>query len=290
MMDVKKHAKDRFDPAGSDTIFMSRVKGTEEENENTIFLPYERFRFLLNRALYLALGIHTLFILLFYFRQVYVLALVNVGSVLIYMLNIRLVKQGKDGQAIFLTWLEILGHAAICTLVIGFETGFHYYILVLLPYVFVNASRSTLSKISVSALLFFVYAALVYASETMPPEQILNNSSIEIMRYFNILVCFAMIGAQSHIYSQSVIDGENQLKQINKDLQHAITEVKTLQGILPICSFCKKIRDDKGYWEQVEVYVGDHSHADFSHSICPDCMKINYPEYDEEENYAGNHG
>ncbi|MBA3029654.1 MAG: hypothetical protein FP816_12735, partial [Desulfobacteraceae bacterium] len=60
--------------------------------------------------------------------------------------------------------------------------------------------------------------------------------------------------------------------------------------ILPICSFCKKIRDDKGYWEQVEVYVGDHSHADFSHSICPDCMRINYPEYNEEENYAGNHG
>ncbi len=56
----------------------------------------------------------------------------------------------------------------------------------------------------------------------------------------------------------------------NRKLQRALEEIKTLEGILPIWSYCKKIRDDKGYWEQVEVYVSRHSHADFSHSICPD--------------------
>jgi hypothetical protein len=55
-------------------------------------------------------------------------------------------------------------------------------------------------------------------------------------------------------------------------------EIKTLRGILPICSFCKKIRDDKGYWEKVEVYFHKYSQADFSHGICPECLKKHYPE------------
>ncbi len=60
--------------------------------------------------------------------------------------------------------------------------------------------------------------------------------------------------------------------------QKAEEEIKILRGILPLCSFCKKIRDDKGYWEQVDVYIHKHSEADISHSLCPDCMKKNYPE------------
>lgn len=62
------------------------------------------------------------------------------------------------------------------------------------------------------------------------------------------------------------------------ELQEALKEIKTLRGILPICSYCKKIRNDKGYWEKVEVYIHKHSHADISHGICPECMKIHFPE------------
>jgi CHASE1-domain containing sensor protein len=62
-------------------------------------------------------------------------------------------------------------------------------------------------------------------------------------------------------------------------LQQAITEVESLKGILPLCSFCKKIRNDEGYWEQVEVYIHKHSKADVSHSICPTCMTEHYSEY-----------
>ena len=62
------------------------------------------------------------------------------------------------------------------------------------------------------------------------------------------------------------------------DLQQALEEVKTLRGILPICSFCKKVRDDKGYWEQVDVYINKHSQADISHSVCPDCARKHYPD------------
>lgn len=59
-------------------------------------------------------------------------------------------------------------------------------------------------------------------------------------------------------------------------LEKALGEVKTLKGIVPICSFCKKVRDDKGFWDQVEVYVSQHTNADFSHGVCPECMEKHY--------------
>jgi len=69
------------------------------------------------------------------------------------------------------------------------------------------------------------------------------------------------------------------LKQERDNLQVALAKVKTLSGLLPICAHCKKIRDDKGYWNQIEAYIRDHSEADFSHSICPECAKNFYPEF-----------
>lgn len=74
---------------------------------------------------------------------------------------------------------------------------------------------------------------------------------------------------------------EEEKERLIEELKNALNEIKKLQGILPICSFCKKIRDDKGYWEQVDVYIDKHSQADVSHSICPECMQIHYPEYCE---------
>lgn len=71
---------------------------------------------------------------------------------------------------------------------------------------------------------------------------------------------------------------EETLAKLVGELQGALAQVKTLSGLLPICSSCKKIRDDSGYWTQVEVYVRQRSDADFTHSICPDCAKRLYPD------------
>src|SRR4030042_7172515 len=71
---------------------------------------------------------------------------------------------------------------------------------------------------------------------------------------------------------------EEEREKLIRELQEALAKVKTLSGFLPICMSCKKIRDDKGYWEQVEVYVRDHSEAEFSHGLCPECMKKLYPD------------
>jgi len=64
------------------------------------------------------------------------------------------------------------------------------------------------------------------------------------------------------------------------ELRAALADVKTLSGLLPICSVCKKIRDDKGYWNQIEAYIHKHSGTRFSHGICPDCVRDVYPELD----------
>jgi len=69
-------------------------------------------------------------------------------------------------------------------------------------------------------------------------------------------------------------------KQARNNLEKAVKEVKNLSGLLPICSSCKKVRDDKGYWNQIESYIESHSEADFSHSICPECAKKLYPDLD----------
>jgi PAS domain S-box-containing protein len=71
---------------------------------------------------------------------------------------------------------------------------------------------------------------------------------------------------------------EEEREKMISQLQAALDNIKTLKGLLPICANCKKIRDDKGYWNQIEAYVRDHTDAEFSHSICPDCAEILYPE------------
>lgn len=76
---------------------------------------------------------------------------------------------------------------------------------------------------------------------------------------------------------QAEADRENVIKMLEK----ALSEIKTLRGILPLCSFCKKIRNDEGYWEQVDVYINKYSEADISHGICPECLKKHYPDWCE---------
>ena len=76
---------------------------------------------------------------------------------------------------------------------------------------------------------------------------------------------------------------EEEREKLIQNLQEALKEIKALRGILPLCSYCKRIRDDKGYWERVDVYMQKHSLADFSHGICPECAKEHFPGFDINE-------
>ncbi len=89
-----------------------------------------------------------------------------------------------------------------------------------------------------------------------------------------------VIGASavSRDITQRKREEQERIKLI-QDLTDALAQVKTLGGLLPICASCKKIRDDKGYWQQVETYIKQHSNADFTHGICPECAQRLYPGY-----------
>lgn len=68
-----------------------------------------------------------------------------------------------------------------------------------------------------------------------------------------------------------------ELRRINGELKQAMAEIRTLGGLLPICCSCKKIRDDQGYWNQIEAYISEHTDTRFTHSYCPDCLKKYFP-------------
>jgi PAS domain S-box-containing protein len=101
---------------------------------------------------------------------------------------------------------------------------------------------------------------------------LLNARQIYTMDHASKLILLAISDVTDRI------EAERQKDKLFADLQKAFNEIKTLRGILPICASCKKIRDDKGYWKQVEEYVSDHTEAEFSHGFCPSCAKRLYPE------------
>jgi len=91
----------------------------------------------------------------------------------------------------------------------------------------------------------------------------------------------AQLELQAHrdALEQLVEERTAELRAAVEQLTTALRQVRTLGGLLPICASCKNIRDDAGYWHRVEVYLRDHSDANFSHAICPTCMASLYPEY-----------
>ena len=93
-----------------------------------------------------------------------------------------------------------------------------------------------------------------------------NDGSEKTIAWSNISGCFPILGWKSWKVGLDITE-----------LKQTIARVKTLGGLLPICANCKKIRDDKGYWNQLEGYIQDHSEAEFTHGICPECIEKLYP-------------
>jgi two-component system cell cycle response regulator len=99
---------------------------------------------------------------------------------------------------------------------------------------------------------------------------------VEILRSgANDFVSKPMVAEELEVRVHNLLNTQKLMRRLESQhtaMKHALEEIKTLKGILPICSYCKKIRDDSGYWSQLETYIHVHSGADFSHGVCPDCM------------------
>ncbi|WP_319521633.1 hypothetical protein [uncultured Desulfosarcina sp.] len=108
-------------------------------------------------------------------------------------------------------------------------------------------------------------------------------SGVMISRFLITLTIIAIVGfgleSSRHRFSRLLSEKNQALLEEKQQLEKALKDIKVLSGLLPICSNCKKIRNDEGYWEQVEVYVRDHSEVEFTHGICPECMRELYPEF-----------
>jgi PAS domain S-box-containing protein len=118
-------------------------------------------------------------------------------------------------------------------------------------------------------------------------EDVLLTASGKRVPILKTVVSVALAGRE-HLL-ESFLDiterkrAEEERERLIGQLQEALAKVKTLSGLLPMCASCKRIRDDKGYWQQIEAYIRDHSEAEFSHSVCPECAKKLYPEVFDRE-------
>jgi hypothetical protein len=172
---------------------------------------------------------------------------------MILTLNIYLLQINRDKfeGKVFLLLLWSL----ICTIIS--ELAFTFYIS---NYGFSNLVGHYFKIVS----FFLIYQAIIKTGVESPFELIFRE-----LKKSN-----SQLNEEIKIRIRTEHDNENLIT----DLKAAIEEIKTLKGILPICSYCKKIRDDTGYWNQIEKYIHDHSDAEFSHGICPECLKKHYPE------------
>lgn len=120
-----------------------------------------------------------------------------------------------------------------------------------------------------------VYADVVASGQSVSFETYFS----PLDKHFTISVFRPRPGQFATVFTD-ITEHKKLLEQKEKliaELRDAGTQIKTLRGLLPICASCKKIRDDQGYWQQIELYVRDHSEAVFSHGICPDCAVKLYP-------------
>jgi hypothetical protein len=165
------------------------------------------------------------------------------------------------------------------------EGGLIYTILGLLGFVFTVILAQTgklMHNAGLSSLVVSVRneALSMFLTEEKAKEEELNvQLHQEITEHTRSQEELQMRNQELEQLNAQLTATKNNLESSNKELELALINVKQLSGMLPICASCKKIRNDKGYWEQIEGYIRDHSEVEFSHGICPDCAEKLYPDY-----------
>lgn len=176
-----------------------------------------------------------------------------------------------------------------CMLKLGVQTstGFNsFYLLLLCSLVFTAmfGNRKTL----IAAAIYYI--GLVIVLHFMASQEIPHGNEFNLISgTLNMIIALVIIGCISYMnatitktalqQTQNELDKNIELNDLLRDkVEKRTEEVQVLKGLLPICASCKKIRDDNGYWNQIECYIQAHSQAEFSHGICPECAKKLYPE------------
>jgi hypothetical protein len=154
----------------------------------------------------------------------------------------------------------------------GYELGFFVFYFIPVGYAAWFSGRLSGFMVSIMAALVWF---LVDITSGHPYSSVwlgMWNAGTRLVSFFAITLAVSRV--------KELLASE---RESSAQLQAALDQVQELRGLLPICAWCKKVRNDTGYWEQIETYVSGHSKAEFSHGICPECAKKHYPEFCDDE-------
>ena len=151
--------------------------------------------------------------------------------------------------------------------VTGYELGFFVFYFIPISYAAWASGRLAGGIASAVCTLAWLLIDLTSGHAYSSPWFGAWNAGIRLLSFLAITFTVSRV--------KELWDAE---KALSAQLQESLSQVKELQGLLPICASCKKIRNDTGYWEQIELYLIEHSNVEFTHGLCPDCARRLYPE------------
>lgn len=174
------------------------------------------------------------------------------------------------------TWITLAGILLVAILgltdfVTGYEISFSIFYLA--PIAFVTWFAGRRAGLAISVLSAIVWLAADVGSGHLFPHVLIPFWNATVRLGFFAVTVVLLNKLHIIVYQQAALI---------KDLQEARDEAKKLSGLIPICAWCKRVRDDEGYWKQVELYISEHSEAEFTHAICPECKQ----KWDEEARKA----
>jgi hypothetical protein len=200
------------------------------------------------------------------------LSLIVFGNTLFYIL--LKTNRNLSFQDPSLTWLQLvysffLGMIPLYYMVESRPVVQIFYIV---AFCFGMLRFSLRDHLKLLGIIAALYAAVLIFDYAGRPDFAISHELAQYALFLLALMWFSFFGA--YVYNL-----RQRLHVKKADLNKALNRVDTLSGLLPICASCKKIRNDSGYWQQIDEYIRTHSDAELSHSVCPDCAKKDYPEY-----------
>lgn len=139
-----------------------------------------------------------------------------------------------------------------------------------------SAARKILLLSIVTSIVFVFVDTIIdphYHSALFLEQLLIADGGHEFFMRFIVVLLFIAFGMIAATLLRRKQKAELEKELLIGELKEAITRIETLIGLLPICAYCKKVRDDHGYWNRIETYISKHSRAEFTHSICPECEK-----------------
>lgn len=190
---------------------------------------------------------------------------------------IAIFKFNKDRLA-YRVGLNMLALAVLYNVAIGAGNGSALYWVFVLPLLlfFFQGRRDGLISV---LFVFLLLSLMLFVPGLVHSHDYGLKTGLRFSLSFSFVTVIAYgLESSRYRFSDMLREEHEELLHEKANLENALKQIKTLHGLLPICANCKKVRDDSGYWKQIESYIHEHSDAKFSHGICPDCAIELYPD------------